>query len=140
MYILNGFASLIKFTADGVQSLVLPTQERETPNETTPLLDDVQQQQLEPAHVEEAQLTAGFKSYRETTRALYTCLQHAVIYYVLVVILFSFVVEHWSVIDSVYFATVVVSRRIGRFAMECLGRVVIDMNLSLFLIHCTVGH
>jgi hypothetical protein len=50
--------------------------------------------------------SVGFDNYFETSQGVSLACLHVAIYYVLAVVAYSFVFEKWTVIDSVYFATV----------------------------------
>jgi Ion channel len=63
-------------------------------------LDTIEQQH------QERSLTADYEEFSHSTRAVRLCLFHIVIYYSLAVAGFSFLVEKWSVTDSLFFATV----------------------------------
>jgi hypothetical protein len=53
-----------------------------------------------------ASLTAGdYEDFYHSWDAIWVCLFHAVIYYTVAVVAFSFLVEKWPIIDSLYFAT-----------------------------------
>jgi potassium channel subfamily K len=55
-----------------------------------------------------ASLTAGdFADFYHTWDAIWVCFFHAVVYYTVAVVAFSFLVEKWSIIDSLYFATTI---------------------------------
>ncbi|KAL7566722.1 hypothetical protein ACA910_017778 [Epithemia clementina (nom. ined.)] len=52
-------------------------------------------------------LTSGYTDYLHSSNALRLVLMHGIIYYTLAVILYSFVLDtKWTIIDSLYFATV----------------------------------
>jgi Ion channel len=53
-----------------------------------------------------ASLSAGLQDFSSSSKALKLFVIHVICYYSLAVILFSFVVEKFTVIDSLYFATV----------------------------------
>lgn len=95
MYILNGCISIFRFTSRGLRSIFLPSGEG-TSDEQSPLLHS------------QHSLTSSFVDYEHSNHALRTCLLHTLTYYILVVVLFSFVVEKWDIVDSLYFATVLV--------------------------------
>ena len=60
-----------------------------------------------PTSTSEPSLTSGYTSYLESSSAMRLFLMHGIIYYSLAVILFSFVLDtKWSVIDSLYFSTI----------------------------------
>jgi Ion channel len=69
-------------------------------NESTALLP----QNQEPAA--NASLSAGLQDFASSNKALALFFVHVIIYYSLAVICFSFLVDKFSVIDSLYFATV----------------------------------
>jgi hypothetical protein len=49
----------------------------------------------------------GFRNFAHSHRAVRLCIFHGLCYYALAILGFSVLVENWSVLDSVYFATVV---------------------------------
>lgn len=51
-------------------------------------------------------LTSAYEEFSHSSKALWIFFFHAIIYYGLSVAGFSFFVEHWSVTDSLYYATV----------------------------------
>mmetsp|Transcript_2455 Transcript_2455/g.5206 ORF Transcript_2455/g.5206 Transcript_2455/m.5206 type:complete len:335 (+) Transcript_2455:169-1173(+) len=51
-------------------------------------------------------LTAAYEDYEHSDHALRTGIKHVVIYYTLTLIAFSFVVEKWPIVDSLYYASV----------------------------------
>lgn len=96
MYILNGLASFCNFFYRGAKAIVGGPRQA-TRNSAMPLMH-------------QHSLTADFVGYEHSNRALLTCMMHTVIYYVLAVILFNYTVEHWGFFNSLYYATVLVSR------------------------------
>lgn len=55
-----------------------------------------------------ASLTAGdYEDFYHSWDAIWVCLFHAVVYYTVAVVAFSFLVEKWPIIDSLYFATTI---------------------------------
>jgi potassium channel subfamily K len=55
-----------------------------------------------------ASLTAGdYEDFYHSWDAIWVCLFHAVVYYTVAVVSFSFLVEKWPIIDSLYFATTI---------------------------------
>jgi hypothetical protein len=52
-------------------------------------------------------LTGEFEDFAHSLGAWRVCLFHAAIYYAAAVLGFSFLVERWSIIDSLYLATVI---------------------------------
>jgi hypothetical protein len=52
--------------------------------------------------------TAGdYEDFYHSWDAIWVCLFHAVVYYTVAVVAFSFLVEKWPIIDSLYFATTI---------------------------------
>ena len=54
-------------------------------------------------------LTAEYQDYEHSDHAFRTGIKHVVIYYALTLIFFSFLVEKWPIVDSLYYASVLVS-------------------------------
>ena len=54
-------------------------------------------------------LTNAYEDYEHSDHAFRTGIKHVVIYYALTMIVFSFVVEKWPIVDSLYYASVLVS-------------------------------
>lgn len=52
-------------------------------------------------------LSGEYEDFNHSTSALKLCLLHMAIYFSLSVIVFSFLVEKWPIVDSIYFATLV---------------------------------
>ena len=77
-----------------------------TAGETKPLLQHQQS------------LTAAYEDYEHSDHAFRTGIKHVVIYYVLTMIAFSFVVEKWPIIDSLYYASVLVSASASFVGLE----------------------
>jgi hypothetical protein len=50
---------------------------------------------------------AGFRNFARSNSAVRVCIFHGLCYYALAILGFSVLVENWSILDSVYFATVV---------------------------------
>jgi hypothetical protein len=50
---------------------------------------------------------AGFRNFARSNSAIRVCIFHGLCYYALAILGFSVLVEKWSILDSVYFATVV---------------------------------
>lgn len=122
MYILNGFVSIFILTYRGVRSIFMRGQHHSV-GERSPLLH-------------QHSLTSDFKDYGHSTRALRTCLLHALAYYVLGIVLFSFVVEKWKIVDSLYYATVLVSERTTWQQSFQLGNVFSNSQFSsIFLVY-----
>lgn len=69
-----------------------------------------------------ASLTAGIRDYATSNEALKLFLTHVVIYYAIAVIVFSFIEGRWSVIDSLYFATVLYTTigYVSRHRPDCI--------------------
>ena len=78
---------------------------RNGPNEESALLDrddaDVEQYRSIPS------LTSQFEDYARSWSAWKVCLAHATLYYMAAVFGFSYLVERWPIIDSLYLGTVV---------------------------------
>jgi hypothetical protein len=56
----------------------------------------------------QASLTAGdFEDFYHSWDAIWVCVFHAVVYYTIAVVSFSWLVEKWPIIDSLYFATTI---------------------------------
>jgi hypothetical protein len=50
----------------------------------------------------------GFRHFARSNSAIHSvCIFHGLCYYALAILGFSLLVENWSILDSVYFATVV---------------------------------
>jgi len=103
MYIWNGFAKLLDCTRSGIRTLVSTICCR-SPNQRSrrssyPHVPDVSL--LDQTH----SLTSEYIDYGHSSRALQTCVFHTCTYYVTAVVLFSFVVQDWKGIDSLYYAT-----------------------------------
>lgn len=62
-------------------------------------------------------LTAEFEDYEHSDNAMRTGLKHILVYYVLTLILFSFVVEKWPIVDSLYYASVLVGTSLQAIQM-----------------------
>ena len=50
-------------------------------------------------------LTSEYEDFSHSAKAVQLCLLHVCIYYTAAVIAFSFVIENWTIIDSLYFAS-----------------------------------
>ena len=102
MYIVQAFASLGSSICEAAKAWYQDCRSnRGAPsNEQRPLLH---------GHFSFSQhsLTSEYQDFSKTWRALGISLLHVGTYYTLAVIGFSFVLETWPVIDSLYFATVV---------------------------------
>lgn len=92
MYILNYIFSFFTTSAASIKACLTSSRESE---EATPL-------------VSERHLSAQFEQFEDSTSAVHAALWHTFFYYLVTVILFSFVVEDFSIIDSLYFASTVV--------------------------------
>jgi hypothetical protein len=56
----------------------------------------------------QASLTAGdFEDFYHSWDAIWVCVFHAVVYYTVAVVSFSWLVQKWPIIDSLYFATTI---------------------------------
>jgi Ion channel len=103
MHILH---AVLRFTSQGYRSLQRtlcgqPRQQQRTDTttndpESAPLLRN-----------EDPSLTSEFQGFEQSTSAFWICFFHAALYYSLAVLGFSYLVEKWPVVDSLYFATVV---------------------------------
>lgn len=49
----------------------------------------------------------NYEDFNHSMSAFQVCLYHGVCYYTMAIIGYSCLVDHWSIIDSIYFATVV---------------------------------
>ena len=89
-------------------------------------------------------LTSEFEDFAHSWNAWRVCLIHAVLYYAAAVLGFSFLVERWPVIDSLYFGTVVFttigfgdlspSTEAGRFyviGLACYGILILGIFLGI---------
>ena len=99
MYIVNGFLRTLLYIGRGFrtifQAMISGTSSSE---ESLPILQNQQS------------LTSDFEDYEHSLQTVRTCLKHVLLYYTVAVVAFTFFLEpDWSVIDSLYFATVLVS-------------------------------
>jgi hypothetical protein len=77
-------------------------------DEVTPLLSPLGAYS-EGESLNQPSLTAGYTNYRYSKSALRMFVIRSIYYYISAVVLFSFVLDSkWSIIDSLYFATVLV--------------------------------
>uniref|UniRef100_A0A7S3P7I4 EF-hand domain-containing protein n=1 Tax=Amphora coffeiformis TaxID=265554 RepID=A0A7S3P7I4_9STRA len=112
MYIWNAFAKLLECTRRGIQgavSTVCGSSQRPRRRDSYPNVPDVNtllQDTDERQQQHHRSLTSEYVDYGHSSRALHTCLFHTFTYYVVAVILFSFVVQDWNIVDSLYYATV----------------------------------
>jgi hypothetical protein len=98
MFILNYIFGFFITTARSIKACFLPSQRRRRSQreEETPLLS-------------ERHLSADFFLFEDSYGVVYAALWHSIFYYMITVILFSYVVEDFPLIDSLYFASTVVS-------------------------------
>jgi hypothetical protein len=103
MYILNGCASIFRFAYDGLGALFRPNDYDVTgeAEDAAPLLH-------------QQSLTSTFKDFETSDGAVRLCVLHTLSYYILVVVTFSCLLEKWPVVDSLYFATVLVRAHLLR--------------------------
>lgn len=95
MFILNYIFGFFITTASSIKVFFAPP--RNQTEEETPLLQS------------ERHLSGDFFLFEESYGVVYAALWHTIFYYVITVILFSYVVEDFPLIDSLYFASTVVS-------------------------------
>jgi Ion channel len=89
-------------------------------------------------------LTAEYRGFEQSTRAVTILLRHVLVYYTLAVVGYSYVVASWSIVDSLYFATtlcttigfgdIAPAELHGRFFTMCLafyGIVILGILLGI---------
>jgi hypothetical protein len=95
MFIFNSIFRLASLSYRLIKSCGRRTRQA-SPDEERPLLD----QDRSPS------FTGGFETFSQTSIAQRRCIVHVIIYYAAAVLGFSFLVEKWTIIDSMYYATV----------------------------------
>jgi hypothetical protein len=123
MYILNGLASIFRFAYDGIRALFSPYEQAGEAEDAAPLLH-------------QQSLTSTFKDFETSAGAVRLCVLHTFTYYILVVLCFSCLLEKWPVVDSLYFATVLVRPPFGvrEYGNGCRAR--LTSQISLFFLIC----
>lgn len=124
MYIFQGLVQVATFSFKALQSCCSrcrqeePKSANQNVGESSPLLSSEKRNESEdeltidslPLDAEEQtqhSLTAEFESFSKSMEAVKICLIHTTLYYTLAIVGYSFLVEKWSIIDSLYFSTTI---------------------------------
>ena len=108
MYVLNFFIGAFK-SAGSLLISICKKEERFPTDEEEPLVSREERLSFITTHQFEnqANLTAEYTSWWETTDAVRQCLLYLLAYFAVAVIGYSFLFEKWPIADSIYFAVVI---------------------------------
>ena len=104
MHLINGLIRFTRHSYQNLRSCFFNYNDEPVSSERTALLLSAQNT-TEAASV--PSLTGDYEDFAHSYEALRLCIFHVTVYYTAAVLGFSFLVEQWSIIDSLYFGTVV---------------------------------
>lgn len=136
MHIVDAFFQLTSIALSGVKSVVQPSGSYRRVDEET--------DGLVARDEDSSSLTGDFEDFSHSSKAISLCLLHAFVYYSCAVLAFSFLLDKWTIRDSLYYATVSFTTigygdvspphpmgRLFHIGLSCYGIVVLGIFLGI---------